>query len=98
VTQRAVHAVGQAGREPVVVSTDCCITANVLLCTALCCCVLLCADAAEVLAGRRSAGQRTHELTDGAVATLDSPGTRVWMQVLGEVIRKYGYICRLPGG
>lgn len=45
---------------------------------------------AEVVAGRRAAGQRTYELTDGAAATLDSPGTRVWAQVLGEVQRRTG--------
>ena len=46
---------------------------------------------AEVVAGRRAAGRRTHELTDGAAAaaaTLDSPATRVWAQVLGEVQRR----------
>ncbi|CAM9335731.1 unnamed protein product, partial [Laminaria digitata] len=45
---------------------------------------------AEAVAGRRAAGQRTHELSAGASATLDSPGTRMWMHVLGEVQRRIG--------
>ncbi|CAN0465088.1 unnamed protein product, partial [Ectocarpus sp. 12 AP-2014] len=49
-------------------------------------------EAAEVLAdvvtSRRAAGQRTNELLESAVATLISPGTRMWMQVLGEVQRR----------
>ncbi|CAN0481504.1 unnamed protein product, partial [Ectocarpus sp. 12 AP-2014] len=49
-------------------------------------------EAAEVLAdvvtSRRTAGQRTNELLESAVATLNSPGTRMWVQVLGEVQRR----------
>lgn len=52
---------------------------------------LYCA-AAKVLASRRVASQRTHELSEGVVATLDSPGTRTWGQVLGEV--RIGMVCK----
>ena len=40
---------------------------------------------AEAVASRRAAGQRAHELSACAAATLDSPGTHMWTQVLEEV-------------
>ncbi|CBN76158.1 conserved unknown protein [Ectocarpus siliculosus] len=45
-------------------------------------------DQADVVNSRRAAGQRTNELLESAVATLNSPGTRMWVQVLGEVQRR----------
>ncbi|CAM9189783.1 unnamed protein product, partial [Sphacelaria rigidula] len=43
---------------------------------------------AEVMAARRSKGQGTRDLSEGATATLDSPGTRMWTHVLEEVQRR----------
>lgn len=47
-------------------------------------------DQADVVTSRRAAGQRTNELLESVVATLNSPGTRMWVQVLGEVRRVGG--------
>lgn len=41
--------------------------------------------AVELVARKRAAGQRTRDLLECATASLDSPCTALWSQVLNEV-------------